>query len=168
MRLVSACLIVTCLSASAAAQQQQPTPPIARQVRSSTRWGLDLIEEGRQNSASFRLLVDALHDTDIVVYVQPAQDLPGVTEAVTEFVAASGPARYLRIWMGVRTTRKRLIALLGHELQHALEIGRAREVVDITTLQAFYRKNGDRSVDGYDSEAARRIGDAILLELWGR
>ena len=102
--------------------------------------------EGRQKSASFRGLVDALQQTDVVVYVQPAEWLPGGTEAVTEFVATTGPARYLRIWIGIRAVRKRLIALLGHELQHALEIGRAPEVVDSATLEAFYRRSGDLSV----------------------
>lgn len=164
MRLDAACLVALCLSAPAAAQA--PGPPIAQQVRSSTRWGLELVREAGEKSESFRRLLDAITETDVVVYVEPAQQLPGVTEAVTEFITAAGPVRYVRIWMGVRNIRKRLIALLGHELQHALEIGRAREVIDTPTLEAFYRRNGDLSVDGYDTDAARRMGDTIFLELW--
>jgi hypothetical protein len=164
VRPLAACLVVWTLSAAAAAAQTAPRIP--RPVRSSTRWGLDLIHEGEHKSAAFRRLVEELGATDVVVYVQPAQQLPGVTEAVTEFVTATGPCRYLRIWIGVRAVRKRLISLLGHELQHALEIGRAPEVVDVATLEAFYRQNGEMSVDGYDTDAARRMGEVILRQLW--
>lgn len=163
MRLTAACLVALCLAAPAAAQ----LPRHVAQVRSSTRWGIDLIEEGRQKSTSFRELLESLRETDVVVYVEPAHQLPGVMEAVTELVAAPGPVRYLRVSVGVRAIRKRLIALVGHELQHALEIGRARDVVDVRSLQAFYEKAGDMSVDGYDTEAARRVGHTILRELWG-
>ncbi len=163
IRTTGACLVACCLSAAAHGQEARPIP---RQVRSTTRWGLDLVAEGRQKSASFRRIVDALQQTDVVVYVQPAEQLPGGTEAVTELIATTGPARYLRVWIGLRAVRKRLIALLGHELQHALEIGRAPEVVDSATLEAFYRKAGERSVGGYETQAAREVGDTVYDELW--
>jgi hypothetical protein len=164
VRLIAACLAVVCLAAPALTQPR----PHAEQVRSTTKWGLDLVEEGRKKSPSFRRLLESLRETDVVVYVEPVVQLPGVMEAATELVAAPGPVRYLRIFVAVRAMRKRLIALLGHELQHALEIGRAPHVQDVPTLEEFYRRAGDMSVDGYDSEAARRMAEVILRELWGR
>ncbi len=163
LRLICACIVTCCLCVPAGAQD---APHSARQLRSTTKWGLDLLEEGCRKSSSFRRLAEALRETDLVVYVEPARQLPGVAVAVTEMIGRSGAVRYLRIWVGVQAIRKRVIAMVGHELQHALEIGRAPEVVDVVTLEAFYRRTGDVSVDGYDTQAARDAGDTIYAELF--
>jgi hypothetical protein len=166
IRLIGLCLVACCLSTPVAAQavgERIPQP-----VRSTTRWGLNLIQDGYRQSPSFRGLVEGISDTDVIVYVEPARELPGTMVAVTELIGKTDRARYLRIWVGIRAMRKRLIALLGHELQHVLEIGRAPQVVDQATLAAFYRKAGDISADGYDTQAARNMGDTVYDELWRR
>lgn len=162
-RLAAACLLVCAAHGSVLAQEPDINP---RPVRSTTKWGLELIAEGCQRSGSFRALVDRLRQSRIIVYVEPALQLPGVMVGVTELLGVSGDFRYLRVTIGARATKKRLIALVGHELQHATEIAGAPEVVDAATLATFYRRIGDVSVDGYDTAAAREMGDLVFEELW--
>ena len=62
----------------------------------------------------------------------------------------------------------RLIARIGHELQHANEIAARPEVVDDRSLLAFYASldvysgHGERTVE---TEAALRAGDRVLSEI---
>jgi hypothetical protein len=130
------------------------------------RWGLSLIAEGCQASPSFRALVERLRSTNLIIYIEPAVQLPGVTIGITQLLGVNGEFRYLRVSVDAHATRKALIALVGHELQHAVEIGEAPEVVDQATLRAFFRRIGHESVDGYDTEAAHAIGARVWNELW--
>ncbi len=139
----------------------------ASPVRANSTWGQGLIAEGCRTSPSFLHLVEALRKTMLIVYVEPVHDLPGLVRAATTFLGRSGPYRYLRVSIGTAVTRKRQIALVAHELQHATEIAQAPEVVDAPSLASLYDRIGDRNRDGYDSGAARDMGDRVWLELWG-
>ena len=62
------------------------------------------------------------------------------------------------------------IAVLGHELQHALEIGRAPQVVDLGTLRDFYRLTGvesclDSRQECYDTPLAQSMGHMVYAEV---
>jgi hypothetical protein len=160
---MTACLAAWANPSATAAQDPLVNP---KPVRSTTKWGLELIAEGCQKSPSFRRLVDRLQQSNLIVYVEPVRELQGVMVGATEFAGVNGLFRYLRVSIGIRDTRKKLIALMGHELQHATEIGEAPEVVDTTSLQALYRRIGHESPDGYDTSAAREMGTAVLAELW--
>jgi hypothetical protein len=64
-----------------------------------------------------------------------------------------------------------LIATLGHELQHALEIAREPSIVSTDTLIHYYAKHGlSMKVhdNGWDTLAARQTGDDVRRELASR
>jgi hypothetical protein len=62
------------------------------------------------------------------------------------------------------------IALLGHELQHAVEIAGAPEVTSLEQLRRFYAGRGWGAVgsDHYETAAARRAEDMVRHELQKR
>ena len=64
-------------------------------------------------------------------------------------------------------SRREAIALIGHELQHALEIADATEVRDTTSLVRLYERIGHMSIGehAYDTEAARDTGRVVRREL---
>lgn len=159
--LASACLLAVASPAAAEDLFHNPKP-----VRSSTGWGEQLIAEGCLKSPSFRALVARLEQSNVIVYVQPAWSLRGVMAGMTELVGQQGDYRYIRISIALRAARKQLIAMIGHELQHAAEIAGAPDVVDAASLEAYYRRAGEPSVDGYDTKAARDMGDVVYDELW--
>jgi hypothetical protein len=61
-----------------------------------------------------------------------------------------------------------LLALIAHELRHAVEVIDHSEVIDVPTLEAMYSRIGTpltAQIRGYETSAARAAGDAVLAEL---
>ena len=66
----------------------------------------------------------------------------------------------------VRAMQKEGAALLGHELQHAVEVAEAPGIHSAGDLRALYREIGVRTgADSYDSIAARQAGFTVRDEL---
>ena len=84
--------------------------------------------------------------------------------------AVTDEGRYLRIALtpplNLRN-RNRLIAPIGHELQHALEVAERPEVIDLAGMIEMSRRIGFpvESRLGYDTSAARAAGSAVLDEV---
>jgi len=60
------------------------------------------------------------------------------------------------------------MTMFGHELQHAVEIADAPEVVDVPSLVAFYRRVGQVMSSGgrtFETNAAVATERRVLLEL---
>jgi hypothetical protein len=152
-------------------------PPAAAQmpsaVRSSERALNDLLSEGFARSATFRRLVEAIAKTNAVVYVERGVCAFGHLNAcLLPFVAATGGTRYLRVVLTQPLNlrdRARVIALVGHELQHALEVAERPDVADVSGMMEMYRRIGVplKGLPGYETAAARAAGDAVLDELVG-
>jgi len=129
------------------------------------------IETGVTHSELFRELVDRLDASDVVVHVVYDYDpAPGIAGHLT-FAASTGGVRYLRIAIVPRLGGSDLIAILGHELQHAVEIADEPSVVDQVSMAAFYatvgeRRSGDRCPT-FDTAAAVAAGDRIRREALG-
>jgi hypothetical protein len=89
---------------------------------------------------------------------------------VLPFIAATQGNRYVRILVTSdmhRVSHDQLLALLAHEMRHALEVLEHREVVDVETMEAMYSRIGTPLIGqkGYETSAARAAGDAVLAEL---
>jgi hypothetical protein len=69
-----------------------------------------------------------------------------------------------------RRSHDQLLALIAHELRHALEVIEHVEVVDATTMEAMYRKIGTPPIGraGCETSAARAAGDSVLSELMAK
>jgi hypothetical protein len=140
-------------------------------VRSSERLLNDLVAEGIARSATFHRLVEAIAKTNTVVYIERGVCAFGhVRACLLPFMAATRNVRYLRVVLTEPLNlrdRNRLIARVGHELQHALEVAERPDVVDVTDMAALFRHSGvplGRRL-GYEPSAARAAGDAVLDEL---
>jgi hypothetical protein len=127
------------------------------------------IADGLQRSALFRDLVAELDASDVIVYAQTDCLMPGGLQGRLTFMSKGGDRRYVIVRIASGLTGTAQIAILGHELQHAVEIARARTVVDDESLAAEYRRIGFASGalqgTGYDSRAAIDAGDRVRSEL---
>ena len=86
------------------------------------------------------------------------------------FVTTASGYRYLRVSVRTDLELALLIAVLGHELQHVLEIVQAPSVVDSRTIRDHYRHSGVRSCmdsdrECYDTTLARRTGNSVYAEV---
>src|SRR5690349_1433881 len=76
--------------------------------------------------------------------------------------------RYVRIQLALRGAPEDAIAVLGHELQHAVEVAEAIDVIDAGGLEKLYRRIGVRSgPQVYDTIAAQELGKVVRRELAG-
>lgn len=129
-----------------------------------------LLLEGIERSTTIRAIVDRLEELDVIVYLEIQPALSKKLAGRLTWMAATASHRYVRISLNPELNQDALIAALGHELQHALEVAEAPSIVDGPSLQAYYERHGVSSshqANGWDSLAARVIGDDVRRELAG-
>ena len=130
------------------------------------------IDDGIRRSALFRELVTQIELSDLIVYVEPDCTLRDYVQGKLVFVTAAPPVRYLRVRIACQLTGIKQIAMLAHELQHAVEVANAPWVVDEASLAAEYRRIGFPSQaatatpgTAFESQAAIDAGQRVLRDL---
>jgi hypothetical protein len=159
VRIAASVLILLGVTASAEAG---PVPRLRGGSTAETR----LIETTVSRSPTARALAEWIEGSDLIVYVQLTPDLPA-GRAATRLVTATPESRYLRIVMGAMTHPADRAALLAHELQHAVEIGRDGNVRTDEALRRLYEHIGeDRSARyAFETEAAREVAARVQREI---
>lgn len=141
----------------------------SRHVRAVDLQMSKTIREGLRRSATFAALVAALNRSDVIVYIETSRGLPTTIAGRLLFAAGPQSQRYLRIQVNGPPRSNELIALVGHELRHALEVAESPDVRDEQTLIALYERighNGSRQHQ-YDTIAAQDTGRRVRMELAG-
>ena len=168
-------VFLSLLAALASTAPSRPAPLSAllespmRHVRTSDRLVASYLKLGAQRSYTFAGLLTALESTDVCVYVEVSTDLPSRIDARLVVLPIAGPRRYLRIEIADPIGREpeTEVALIAHELRHALEVAAAPEVHDDETLAALYRRIGrtTTSKDTFDTDDALKTGTIVRREL---
>jgi len=137
-----------------------------RRVRAADPRIQSLLVEGRRRSATFASLLFAINRTDVIVYIERVMTLPKDTLGRLTMVPIPA-ARYLRIQIRGDLSRNEAIALIGHELQHALEVAGDASVRDADGMIALYERIGHSSGGEhvYDTTAAQDRGRQVRREL---
>jgi hypothetical protein len=140
-----------------------------RKVRAYTPLLERYLERGIRRSPTFAAMMRALQETDVIVQLVEAVKLPPLTDAQTMLIQGAKEFRYVRVHVGTKRRGDDLVALIGHELMHALEIAWAPEVRDDAGLEALYRRIGERGPkpNQYDTQEARSIERLVHRELAG-
>jgi hypothetical protein len=149
----------------AAAGQRQT---FERNVRTEDAGLRELIRDARSASPTFRELLDRLEGSDIIVHVARRPDMRVSLEGQLNFVARAGGRRYLRVAVAGRLPARRLVAIVAHELQHAVEIADDGAIVDAPTLAQAYRRLADRSQTRRDGvlEFETRTAIDVAARVW--
>ena len=170
MRTIAAvcCLLaVLCCAAPAGADTRttaRPSP--TARVRGVTSFVTQLLADASRRSPTFASLVAALEKTDVIVHVEEVIHLAPRTEGRLMFTVATGGVRYLRVQVLRGMAPSHLMSVIGHELQHAVEVAEHRDVRDIASFVALYERIGERGHRGqYDTAAARTAGQRVRNEL---
>jgi hypothetical protein len=140
-----------------------------RRVRTTNRRMEKLLREGVRRSPTFAGMVTRVQETDVIVYLEPSFGLPPEVAGRILLQTIAGNQRYLRVQVRSTLQGDQMIAVIAHELQHALEVAGDPGVVDDVGLVALYRRIGHNSVGGhsYDTDAARSAGNIVRDELIG-
>jgi hypothetical protein len=165
-----AMLTLACAAGHGWCGEPDAPPPSATQeyhVRALDPRVREWIRIGGSHSPTFRALLDRLTASDVIVYLEIVDQISSGADGHTIFVAGAERVRYLRIQLTGRARPVESVALLGHELQHAVEVADAPCVRNPEGFAALYRRdeNGSRQLD---SVAARAAGRRITDELASR
>lgn len=168
MRALLAAIVAVSVGGHAAASSPAPGNPTAR-VRPMQPLVERLVAAGMGRSAAFRQLVRQIEASDVIVYIEARRDLRAGVGASMRFLATSATDRFVKIHLDANHNPHVLVALLGHELQHVVEVAQNRSIRSADDVRAFYRESGIRTgPDSFDSEAARQMGYLVREELLGR
>jgi hypothetical protein len=140
----------------------------SRRVRSADKQIAKLLERGIERSPTFGQLVRALNSTDVIVYIERSRDLPKSLAGRMLLLPMAGEQRYLRVQVRTDLPGPELIALIAHELRHALEIAEHPTVRDASAMLDLYRRIGratSKAPHTFDTEAAQIAGRQVRQEI---
>ena len=127
-----------------------------------------LVEQGMARSATFRRLYEQLADSDLIVHIERGPH-PWLAAGFNQFVVHVGARRFVRITLNIAQANDEAVALLGHELQHAVELAEQPDVDDVAEYESLYRRIGYRSCVRdqrcYDTAEAVAAGHVVFQEL---
>jgi len=138
-----------------------------RKVRGTDARVKQYLSEGLERSATFARLLSTLNESDVIVYIERVMTLPRDTMGRLTLVPVANGPRYLRIQIRSDLSAMESIALIGHEMRHALEVAEAPRVRDNGALIELYQRIGHSSGGDhvYDTDAAQNAGRQIRREL---
>src|SRR5215471_4503931 len=134
-------------------------------VRSTNPVIAAAIEEAGARSETFRNLVRTIEGTDGIVYVERGECRRGVHACLSLSVVSGGGFRMLRILVGRLDDAVELMATIGHELRHAIEVLNEPSVRTMAAAFNFYSREGPTGRGTFETREAVKAGDAVGREL---
>jgi hypothetical protein len=137
-----------------------------RHIRTTDASVRKLLRRGFRDSPSFAALVARIQQSDVYVYVEEVPGLPAALDGRLMMLPRAHEHRYVRIQIALRGAPDDSVALLGHELQHAVEVADAQDVSDQDGMTRLYQRIGMRGGEHvYDTAAAQQMGRMVRREL---
>ena len=129
----------------------------------------DLVTRGLDASDTFRQLFERLERSDLIVHLRRGTQVPAGS-GYNQFITYAGSYRFLRITLNVDRINDDAVALLGHELQHAVELAEEPAVDDRHEYERMYDRIGYQSCSRaaprcYETHAAVIAGRDVMREL---
>lgn len=164
-RLMVGMMMTGLLGAGRPADAAGVDAPAIPRVRSSNAFIATVIKQATERSKAFRGLVETIKASDGTVYVEEGQCGRGVRACLVA-VTMAGANRNL--WVKVDTHMRDwdLMGLIGHELQHAIEVLSDRTVTSGLAMYHFYLRVGrphPRHL-AFETDAAIEAGEAVRTE----
>jgi hypothetical protein len=164
--LVAALMLVGLAGVSVVSEAADETAPAGTsRVRSSHAGIVALIAHATEQSPTFRSMVKAIEATNGIVYVEEGTCGHRVIACLTH-VTTGGNFRFLRVRVQTGVRDAALMATIGHELRHAIEVLSNPTLTSTPAMQQFYRRYGSKGLGwAYETTAAVEAGQAVGAEL---
>jgi len=158
-------VVASALVVHGPARAHQEAARIAR-VRSDVPMINAAITRGNLRSPTFRRLFETIGNSDGIIYVQEGYCGISIRSCLQLWVGVAGPNRFLRIRVSTRKAPGcELVASIGHELQHAIEVLSNPKIRDSLGMFRLFDLNGRTSYGTYETDAALEVGLAIEREI---
>jgi hypothetical protein len=132
----------------------RPVDPIA----------LETLDHALAYSPIVRSLVGTLEASNVIVHIQSSRRLPAGLSGTTRFVVSRGGRRYLRITISCDLSKAARAAILGHELQHAVEVATST-ADDVNSVRRLFEERGEGSDGYFETRAAIEVERQVRREL---
>ena len=141
-----------------------PRQPVSVHVRAGNAPIATLIRQASERSHTFRSLLDTINASDSIVYIEPGRC--GMRACFVN-VTKAGSHRMLWVMLNLRGVDCDLMGLIGHELQHTVEVLADPRVTNATAMHFFYSQMADERSDGrvFETIAATKAGEAVRDEV---
>jgi len=162
LRVVLAVALV--LSAATAVAAHELTP----RVRALDECASRIVDSARRQSPTVRELERRLGLTDVVAYVRCFWPNGGQPDAYLSWVSATPGTRYVLLSVAQPLPPWRRVEMLGHEMQHALEVADASWVRSDVDLERLYGDIGRRTRASracFETEAAQTVEWEVRRDL---
>src|SRR5262245_27817363 len=124
-----------------------------------------LIEHATERSRTFNELIQAIGASDGIVYIEEGACGHGRRSCFVN-VTKAGPNRMLWVMLNVRGVYCDLMGLIGHELQHTVEVLGDPQVTDFAAMYYFYSRELDPGASfPFETIRAKRTGEAVRMEV---
>src|SRR5688572_5630950 len=110
-------------------------------VRSMSNDMADLVNRTAVRSPTVAAMLKTIEASDVIVQLDFRLD-PALPRAVTTFASVSGAVRYVRIAINPRLPPRLRMELLGHELQHVIEIASNPAIRDQASMRVAFSALG--------------------------
>lgn len=161
---VATCLILLLSGKPLAGQDAQA----GSHVRAEDPQLLKVIREGRDQSPTFRELVEGIDNASGIVHVVYSRCLTRAWQpraCLDHNIRVSAGYRFLRVNIHPGESGATLLGLVAHELQHALEVLADDTVTTSEHVERLYERIGTtRRSGGVETEAALQVQDRVYRE----
>jgi len=147
------------------------TDQLTPRVRSESPAIRELIAQATERSATFERLMATIDRTDGIVYVMEGRCGHGLRACMSLTITTAGAYRFLRITIDLGTkTEKELMASIGHELQHAIEVLSDPTLTNNVLVYDFYNRRPLAESNSFETRAAVQAGLSVTsdLDAWER
>ena len=157
--------IVTVLSVMAVESVAAQDVPLAPRIRSDNARITGAIAHGTERSSTFRHLVDTIDASDGLVYVLEGECGHSVNACLLMSITAAGRFRILKIRVALRKAPGcELVEVIGHELQHAVEVLREPRIRNDSQIYHFFGGIGPTGLGRFETAAAINAGLDVARE----
>jgi hypothetical protein len=140
----------------------------ARHVRALEPKILSLIDAGLSGSETFRGLIATLDESDVIGYAEPKLTRRALGGYLAHNIVAQGQYRNHHIAVEMAGSERRLVSLLAHELQHAVEVAHAPDARDAPSLERTFSrlaiKFGCSGTTCFDTQPAKDVEHIVKEE----
>jgi hypothetical protein len=171
IQIQQAMLTIVLLGGAVTLVAEQPCPSQFQNIRTKEPDVRLAVASCFERSITCRGLIETIEASTTIVYVKTGWCRSTRPSSCLNFMANGVEVyRYLRVTLDPALRGDTVIAVLGHELQHAVEIVRAPEVTGTDTMRALFERIGYRlqsysGLDEFETVEARHIKAVIWDEL---
>lgn len=160
MRCLPALLLVSALAFARPVSAETKLLPWSQsggpRVRPADARIASLLLDGMRRSPSLANLVDRIEASDVIVYLEIQPRLTDHLMGCLTWMGKGGGYRYVRASLNPAMAVETLLAAIGHELRHVIEIIDNPAVTDEASLRRLYQRIGlgGKTLDTQDAKDA--------------